>query len=85
MQYAHTQNAPLYLIVAATGIGMFVGAWLVPEQVVQIILVASGLLMFLLALSFCHLKINDEGDQLLIGFGPLPLFRKRPIFRHRAS
>ena len=77
MQYAHTQTAPLYLIVAATGIAMFVGAWFVPEQVVQIILVASGVLMFLLATSLCHLRISDEGDDLLIGFGPLPLFRRR--------
>ena len=77
MHYAHTQTAPLYLLVVVTGIGMFVGAWSVPEQVVQIILVASGVLMLLLAMAFHHLTIRDEGDDLLIGFGPLPLLRRR--------
>ena len=75
MQYAHTQTAPLSLLVVATGIAMFVGAWFVPEQAVQIILVVSGVLMLLLAVSFHHLTVRDEGDDLLIGFGPLPLFR----------
>ena len=80
MQYEPTPTAPLYLIVAATRIGMFVAAWMVPAQGVRVILVVSGLLMLLLALSFRHLKITDDGDQLLIGFGPLPLFRKRVFY-----
>ena len=75
MQYEYTQTAPLYLIVAATSVGMFVGAWLVPD--VQVILVASGVLMLLLALSFHHLTVSDEGYRLVISFGPLPLFRRR--------
>ena len=77
MRYKHTQTAPLYLIVVVTGIGMLVGAWLVPERIVQILLVASGVSMLLLAMSFHHLTISDEGDDLLIGFGPLPLFKRR--------
>ena len=34
-------------------------------------------MMLLLAVSFHHLTVRDEGDDLLIGFGPLPLFRRR--------
>jgi hypothetical protein len=32
--------------------------------------------MLLLAESFHHLTVADEGDRLVIRFGPLPLFRK---------
>jgi len=76
MQYEHTQTAPLYLILVATGIGTFVGALLIPEQMVQIIFLASGVLMFLLACCFRQLTVSDEGERLLIRFGPLPLFRR---------
>ena len=77
MRYAHTQTAPLYLIVVATAVGMSMGAWMAPEQPVQVILAASGVLMFVLAFSFQHLTISDQGDELLIRFGPLPLFQRR--------
>ena len=80
MQYDHTQNAPLYLILVAVAIPMFIGGWLVPEQLVQIILLSSGGLMFLLAQCFGKLTVSDEHDRLLICFGPLPLFRRRILF-----
>jgi hypothetical protein len=32
--------------------------------------------MFVLAASFHHLSVVDEGDVLAIRFGPVPLFRK---------
>lgn len=38
---------------------------------------ASGLLMLLLGASFHHLTVEDEGHQLVLRFGPLPLFAKR--------
>ena len=76
MQYTHTQTAPLYLVVAATGVGMFARAYFVPEQAVQSILVSSGVLMLALAFSFQKLTVRDECDALLIAFGPLPLFRR---------
>ena len=80
MQYDHTQSAPLYLLLVGVGIAMIVGGWLTPELVVQIILVCSGMLMFLFALSFRQLTVSDEGDRLLICFGPLPLFRRHVLY-----
>lgn len=65
MQYAHTQTAPLYLIVVATGIGMFVAAWLIPEPFPQVTFVICGVIVFVLALSFHHLTISDEGKSPL--------------------
>jgi len=76
MQYDHTQTAPLYLLHVGVGIAILIGGWLTPEVVVQIILYCSGGLMFLFALSFRQLNVSDEGDRLLISFGPLPLFRR---------
>lgn len=59
---------------------MLTGAWLTPQLVVQIILLCSGGLMFPLALCFRQLTVSDEGDRLLICFGPLPLFKRRVLY-----
>ena len=77
MQYDHTQFAPLHLLLVGVGIAMLVGGWLTPELFVQMILFLSGGMMFLLALCFRQLRVCDEGDRLLISFGPLPLFSRR--------
>ena len=80
MQYDHTQHAPLYLILVGVGIAMLIAGWAVPEQIVRIILVSSGGLMFLLAQWFGQLTVRDENDRLSICFGPLPLFRRRILY-----
>ncbi len=77
MKYEHTQTAPLYLMLIAIGLGFMVAAWVIPEPFTQVTFVISGAIVFVLALSFHHLTIKDEGDELRIGFGPLPLFTKR--------
>jgi len=76
--YKHTQTAPIHLLLHAAGVGMFVGAWFARADPIALwILSISALLMWILAFSFHHLTIEDEGDRLAIGFGPLPLFSKR--------
>ena len=85
MQYHHTQTSPLYLIIVAVGIGMLIGGWLTPEWIVQIILLCSGGLMFLLAMCFRQLTVSDEDDRLLVCFGPLPLFRRRILYSNVES
>lgn len=64
------------MILVAVGTGMIVGALLTPEQIVQIILLVSGAIMLLLACCFRQLTVSDDGDNLQISFGPLPLFRR---------
>ncbi|MFQ5732011.1 MAG: hypothetical protein ACE5KM_08655 [Planctomycetaceae bacterium] len=76
MQYQHTQRAPLYLILSAAGIAMLAGGLLTPQPLVQILLPIGGGLMLLVALMFKTLTVSDEGRQLLLRFGPVPLFRK---------
>lgn len=76
--YSHRQRAPLYLILVGFSIYVFVMTWLVGGvSIASVILPSFGLLMFLLGMSFQYLSVSDEGDRLRIGFGPLPLFRRR--------
>jgi hypothetical protein len=56
--------------------GLFVAAWLTTSApLLPVLLGGVGVLMTLLALSFHHLTVEDEGDRLAVRFGPLPLFR----------
>jgi len=75
--YSHTQKAPLCLIVYTAAFAMFIGAWIARSEFpVQMILVGTGIVMCLLAMAFHHLTVVDQGDRLVIRFGPLPLFRR---------
>ncbi len=74
--YRHTQRAPLCLLVYATAV-MFLVLGLVfrNEPVIQWVFLSTGLPMLILAASFHHLTVEDEGDCLSISFGPIILFR----------
>jgi hypothetical protein len=55
-----------------------VAAWFLrTEQSAVIAFALAGLLMLVLGASFHHLTVADEGQQLVIWFGPLPLFWRR--------
>ena len=41
-----------------------------------------GLLMLVLAASFHHLKVEDQGDVLSVRFGPVPLFRELHVTKN---
>lgn len=77
MSYHHTQRGPLYLLLSGAGAAMLVSAAIVPQWPVQLILLASGSLMLIGAAAFRRLTVSDEGQFLLVEFGPLPLFRRR--------
>lgn len=71
--YSHTQNSPLWLILFGSAIPFFAIAWLVREEpVVGAVMIVAGLLSVFVGLAFHHLTVQDGGDHLLIGFGPLP-------------
>jgi hypothetical protein len=76
--YHHTQKAPWALLIAATGVASILGAvliWQVP--VAPVALAVAGVGMLVVASAFRQLTVTDEGDHLLVAFGPLPLFTKR--------
>ena len=77
MRYDHTQTAPLYLLLLAIGSAMLATAVMNDESpVARGILAGAGGLLLVTGASFRQLTLRDEGDQLLVSFGPLPLFRR---------
>ena len=84
--YRHTQRAPLCLIVYATAIMFLVLGWVLRnEPVIQWVLPPVGLLMLVLAASFHHLTVEDEGDRMSVSFGPIPLFRRSVKYENIVS
>ena len=77
--YDHTQKSPWYLLLYANGILTIVGSWLFrgAQPSAAIVLLLIGVLALVLGTSFQYLSVADQGDHLLIGFGPLPLFRRQ--------
>ena len=78
--YNHTQKGTWHLLLYAFAAFFLTASWFLPLLALQIIFLATGLLMLLLGESFHHLTVADEGDRLAIRFGPFPLFRKRILY-----
>ena len=75
--YEHIQRAPLCILVYAMGVLFLVLSFTLRDAPpIQWLFPPIGLMMLTIAASFHHLSVQDEGDQLAIRFGPLPLFRK---------
>ena len=76
-EYTHTQKAPLCLLVYALAVVFLALGWFVQDAPpIQWLFPPIGLLMLVIAASFHHLKVVDQGDVLSVRFGPIPLFRK---------
>lgn len=75
--YQHTQRAPLCLLVYALAV-IFIVLGVVLQDIPPILWLYPplSLLMVVLAASFHHLTVRDDGDRLSISFGPIPLFRR---------
>ncbi len=66
----------MYLVLYAFGFGALIIAWLLrDEPPMNLVMIAPGVVLLYLGLSFQHLTVRDEGDRLAIRFGPLPLFK----------
>jgi len=78
MHYYHTQRGPLSSLLALIGVIAWVAA-LANINDVRFVLPCGlvGAVMLVLALCFGSLTVADEGQSLLVRFGPLLLFRKR--------
>lgn len=74
--YSHTQKAPLCLILYGSALFCLVLAWIVGETPGLFIAVAVGLVIAMLGPAFHHLTVEDQGEVLVIRFGPVPLFRR---------
>jgi hypothetical protein len=76
--YRHTQKGPWHLLLYASAAAILAVAWLVRAHFwLEDIFLATGLIVALLGASLQQLTVEDEGNQLAVRFGPLPLWRKR--------
>lgn len=75
--YRHTQRAPLCLLLYALAITYLVLTWVLRQEPVLVwVFPVTSLFVLVLAASFHHLTVSDEGGHLSISFGPLPLFHR---------
>ena len=76
VSYCRTQKGPWGLLLYAGAILLLTVSWPVPN--VPALPIALGVIGFVvLGTSFHQLTVVDEGRQLVIHFGPFPLFRRR--------
>jgi len=79
MTYQHTQHAPLGWILALIGAALAAtGAFADVRLLLPVGLI--GVILIFVALCFATLTIEDEGELLVLRYGPLPLVRKRIAF-----
>ncbi|MFO1043285.1 MAG: hypothetical protein U0941_15940 [Planctomycetaceae bacterium] len=75
--YSHTQNAPLCLLIYALAAVFLALGWFVQDAPpIPWLFPPIGVLMLVIAASFHHLTVEDQGDVLSVRFGPIPSFRK---------
>jgi hypothetical protein len=74
--YHHTQKGPWGLMCSAFAAGFLVVSVSLPILASQITFMVTGFFMLLLGASNGHLAVEDEGDRLVVRFGPFPLFRR---------
>ncbi len=72
--YHHTQKGPWGLMCYAFAAAFLVAAISVPVLALQITFFVTALFMLLLGASCGYLTVEDEGDRLLVCFGPFPMF-----------
>lgn len=72
--YAHVQKAPLSLILYGVALVSVAGAWMADDKAAMWIAGCVGLVLAIVASSFHHLSVTDQGDRLTVRFGPTPLF-----------
>jgi len=76
-EYSHTQKAPLCLLIYALVAVFLALGWFVQDTApIPWLFPPIGLLMLVIAASFHHLTVENQGDVLSVCFGPIALFRK---------
>jgi hypothetical protein len=85
-EYSHTQKAPLCLPAYAVGVAFLLVGFLAGQgPSIQWLFPPMGMVILAIAVSFHHLTVEEQGDLLVIRFGPLPLFRRTVRYADIAS
>jgi hypothetical protein len=77
MHYDHTQYGYVHWLLLLPAAVMFVAAPLARPPGARIVLGSAAAAFALTAAMFAWLRVRDEGDDLVLRYGPLPVFRKR--------
>ncbi len=75
--YWHRQYGPWFILLYATAAIMLAVGVTIPEQTLAYVFLPVGFLIAILASGMHYLTIADDGDTLLIQFGPLPILSRR--------
>lgn len=78
MSYSHTQHSHLHYVVLVAAIFLFLIAGMghaIPSF--SFMFLVLGGVALTLSYSFRYLTVSDQGENLQIQFGPLPLFKKQ--------
>lgn len=85
-RYHHTQTGPWHFLLFSIGLlQAYLAVALRNEAPLNIIFAITASLMLVLGFSVRSLTIEDVGDGLSVRFGPLPLFKKKILYRDIAS
>jgi hypothetical protein len=75
-RYSHTQKAPLCLLIYALAVLFVALGWFVQDAPpIPWLFPPIGSLMLVLAASIHHLSVVDQGEEMAVFFGPVPLLR----------
>jgi hypothetical protein len=75
--YRHTQRAPLCLLLYAIAVVLILVGWFLKSvPPFPYLYPPLGILILVFAASFHQLTVQDQGERLSIGFGPIPLFHR---------
>jgi len=78
MGYHHVQYGKLHWLLWAAAAGCVALAWSLRHQPIALVApLGAAVLLALCAQCFQQLEVSDQGDHLLVRFGPLPVWRKR--------
>ena len=76
--YSHTQKAPLCLLIYTLAVLFLVlGVTIQDAPPIPWLFPPIGLVMLVVAASFHHLTVEDQGEVLSVSFGPIPLLQKK--------
>jgi len=74
--YCHTQKGIIRPILLVVTVAFLAGARFVGTYPTLPIYLASAGVCVVMSFAFGHLTVRDDGDRLVVSFGPLTLFRK---------
>jgi hypothetical protein len=83
--YDHVQRGILQAILLwLAAVCLMIAFFMKHSPPYLIIFIAAGGVSVLLSFAHAYLAVKDNGDHLSVQFGPIPIFRKNPVFGNHA-